>query len=82
MAPRAEGRWSDAEIKAALNRAGLDEDTPLTVLAVETLPEPNGSFSDPLGGDLGQVRVIRTSPPSPETVAAAVSGTRLYPATQ
>ncbi|MGB0514704.1 MAG: hypothetical protein ACPGJE_07680, partial [Wenzhouxiangellaceae bacterium] len=61
MAPRAEGRWSDVEIKAALDRAGLDEDTPLTVLAVETLPEPNGSFSDPLGGDLGQVRVIRTS---------------------
>ncbi|MBE5314902.1 MAG: hypothetical protein H4O13_05800 [Xanthomonadales bacterium] len=62
MAPQAEGRWSDPQVRDALARAGLDEDTPLTVLAVETLPEPNGSFSDPLGGDLGQVRVIRTSP--------------------
>jgi hypothetical protein len=62
MAPQAEGRWTDPQVKDALARAGLDEDTPLTVLAVETLPEPNGSFNDPLGGDLGQVRVIRTSP--------------------
>ncbi len=42
--------------------AGLDDDTALTVLAVELLPEPNGSFEDPLGGDLGQVRLLRTSP--------------------
>lgn len=62
MAPQAEGRWTDQEVKDALTRAGLDPDTPLTVLAVETLPEPNSSFNDPLGGDLGQVRVIRTSP--------------------
>lgn len=27
-----------------------------------SLPEPNGSFTDPLRGDLGQVRVLRTSP--------------------
>jgi hypothetical protein len=62
MAPQAEGRWTDQQIRDALARAGLDPETPLTVLAVETLPEPNGSFADPLGGDLGQVRVIRTSP--------------------
>jgi hypothetical protein len=60
--PQAEGRWTDQQVRVALWRAGLDPDTPLTVLAVETLPEPNGSFADPLGGDLGQVRVIRTSP--------------------
>ncbi len=62
MAPVAEGWWSDAEVVDALARAGLDPDTPLTVLAVETLPEPNGGFVDPIGGDLGQVRILRTSP--------------------
>ncbi len=62
LAPQAEGRWTDAQVKDALARAGLPEDTPLTVLAAELLPEPNGSFADPLGGDLGQVRIIRTSP--------------------
>ncbi len=62
MAPQAEGRWTDQEVRDALARAGLDPETPLTVLAVESLPEPNGSFTDPLRGDLGQVRVLRTSP--------------------
>jgi len=62
MVPAAKGRWSNEEVLAALSKAGLASDTPLTVLAVETLPEPNGSFFEPLGGDLGQVRVIRTSP--------------------
>jgi len=33
----------------------------MSVLAVELLPEPNGSFNDPLAGDLGQVRILRTS---------------------
>lgn len=64
-APRvlnAQTEWSEAEIKNALIKAGLDPDTPLTLLAVELLPEPNGSFADPLGGDLGQVRILRTSP--------------------
>ncbi|MFM9101450.1 MAG: hypothetical protein ACKOPS_08980, partial [Cyanobium sp.] len=60
--PQAEGRWTDQQVRDALGRAGLDRDTPLTILAVETLPEPNARFADPLGGDLGQVRVIRTSP--------------------
>lgn len=62
MVPQAEGRWTGQQVQDALARAGLAPDTPLTVLAVETLPEPNGNFTDPLGGDLGQVRVIRTSP--------------------
>lgn len=57
-----ESHWSEVEIRSALGLAGLADDTPLTVLAVELLPEPNGSFADPLGGDLGQVRVLRTSP--------------------
>ncbi|WP_433359123.1 hypothetical protein [Streptosporangium sp. CA-115845] len=59
---QAEVRWSADEVKAALDLAGLPGDTPITALAVELLPEPNGNFGDPLGGDLGQVRVLRTSP--------------------
>lgn len=62
IAPQAEAQWTAEEIKDALTLAGLDPDTSLTLLAVELLPEPNGNFSDPLGGDLGQVRVLRTSP--------------------
>jgi hypothetical protein len=54
--------WAGADVRAALQLAGLPPDTPLSVLAVEVLPEPNGSFGDPLGGDLGQVRILRTSP--------------------
>jgi hypothetical protein len=54
--------WTGAEVRAALQNAGIPQDTPLSVLAVELLPEPNGSFADPLGGDLGQVRILRTSP--------------------
>ena len=54
--------WSGAEVRTALQRAGLPEDSPISALAIELLPEPNGSFDDPLGGDLGQVRILRTSP--------------------
>lgn len=54
--------WTGGEVRAALQLAGIEEDTPVSVLAVELLPEPNGSFADPLGGDLGQVRILRTSP--------------------
>jgi hypothetical protein len=57
--------WSGIEVEAALQLAGLPENTPISALAVELLPEPNGSFSDPLGGDLGQVRILRTSPLAP-----------------
>ena len=54
--------WSAAELDALLARYGLAKDTPLSVLAVELLPEPNGPFTDPLRRDLGEVRVLRTSP--------------------
>lgn len=57
-----ETRWSGDEVQAAIDVAGLPRDAPLSALAVELLPEPNGSFGDPLGGDLGQVRILRTSP--------------------
>lgn len=62
ITPQAEATWTGGDVEGALDLAGLQRDMPLTVLAVELLPEPNGSFADPLGGDLGQVRVLRTSP--------------------
>ncbi|WJK32223.1 hypothetical protein [Solwaraspora sp. WMMA2065] len=57
-----ETTWSGADVRAALEAAGLPPGLPVSVLVVEVLPEPNGSFADPLGGDLGQVRILRTSP--------------------
>jgi hypothetical protein len=57
--------WTDDELDAFLVRYGLDKDTPLSVLAVELLPEPNAPFTDPLRRDLGEVRVLRTSPLTP-----------------
>ncbi|MGW1712899.1 hypothetical protein [Streptomyces sp. NPDC002156] len=57
-----EGWWPGAEVTAALARAGLPVEAGLSALAVELLPEPNGGFLGPLGGDLGQVRILRTSP--------------------
>ena len=59
---RIEATWSDSELAFLLQRVGLPAATPLSMLAVEVLPEPNGSFFDPVGSDLGQVRIMRTSP--------------------
>jgi len=53
--------WAENEIVALLNDIGLPEDTPLSILGVELLPEPNGTFKDPVGANLGQVRILRTS---------------------
>ena len=58
----AEVRWSDDALQTLLVNLGLDPHSSLSVLAVELLPEPNGGFNDPLGGDLGEVRILRTSP--------------------
>jgi hypothetical protein len=57
-----ETRWSGDDIRAALERAGLPDDCSVSALAVELMPEPNGGFDRPLSGDLGQVRILRTSP--------------------
>ncbi|MFN9090178.1 MAG: hypothetical protein ACK5V0_01375, partial [Alphaproteobacteria bacterium] len=57
----AQASWTDAELRSTLIQWGLPDRTPLGFLAVELLPEPNGRFADPLGGDLGQVRVLRSS---------------------
>ena len=44
-----------------MDALGLPLSSPLSVLAVELLPERNRA-SDPLGGDLGSTRILRTSP--------------------
>jgi hypothetical protein len=54
--------WSNDELESLLTGYGLDEDTPLSVLAVELLPEPNSPFEDPLRGQLGELRILRSSP--------------------
>lgn len=53
--------WQQNEVVALLRDFGLPEETPLSILGAELLPEPNGSFNDPLGANVGQVRILRTS---------------------
>jgi hypothetical protein len=53
--------WSASEVKRALASLTLDPDTPLSSLAVETLPG-GLRLPDPLGTQLGQERLLRTSP--------------------
>ena len=60
-ARQGEARFTEVNLKALLAAFGLPPDTPVTFLAVELLPEPNGSFNAPLSGDLGDVRILRTS---------------------
>jgi hypothetical protein len=57
----ADASWSAAEIRLMLAGLTLDGDTPLSCLAVETLPNGLPIF-DPLGANLGQERLLRTSP--------------------
>jgi hypothetical protein len=57
----ASATWSQTEIEMLLEGMGLAEDSPLSVLAVELLPEVERP-ADPLGGSLGEVRVLRASP--------------------
>lgn len=63
--PHGFGYWDHDEIEAWLEAFGLPHNSPLSVLAVELLPEPDSPFMDPLGKDLGQVRALRTSPLTP-----------------
>jgi hypothetical protein len=56
--------WSEAEIRALLATLALPEDSPLSALAIELLPNYQRS-SDPLGSDLGSTRIYRTSPLQP-----------------
>jgi hypothetical protein len=56
--------FGDAQIRLALQALGFHDSAPLSVLAVELLP--NGTHvADPLGAQLGTQRVLRTSPLTP-----------------
>lgn len=62
--PHAEAFIALQEFMAPLVALGLDPKAPLSVLAVEMIPQ--GSEPDlPLGGDLGTQRILRTSPLTP-----------------
>ena len=60
VSPRGDARWSQAEIELALASLGLPKSSPLSVLAIELLPEVNRA-PDPVGSDLGSTRILRTS---------------------
>lgn len=57
----ADASWSASEIRLMLDGLTLGKDTPLICLAVETLPG-GSKIADPLGANLGQERLLRTSP--------------------
>ena len=57
-------RWDQREIAALLETLALRRDSALSLVAVEVLPESN-QFADPMGSDLGQTRILRTSPLTP-----------------
>jgi hypothetical protein len=53
--------WSTSEMQLLLASLTLGSDTPLSCLAVETLPSTD-PIPDPLGTGLGYERLLRTSP--------------------
>jgi hypothetical protein len=53
--------WQQFEIAMLLQAVGLGADSPLSVLAVEVLPNEVPA-ADPMGADLGTERILRTSP--------------------
>lgn len=63
------GVFSRKEVIGRLKTLGLPEDSPLSVIAAELMPEPfapaDGSSADPLGRSLGEVRILRASPLTP-----------------
>jgi hypothetical protein len=52
--------WTKNELEYILNARNLPKSNPLSVMAVELLPELDPP-KDPLGADLGKVRILRTS---------------------
>lgn len=58
---QAQAEWRMEEVLARLDELALDARAGLSVLGVELLPTPGFRFPDPLAGDLGEVRVLRTS---------------------
>ena len=57
--------FTQNDILNALRLMGLAADAPLSALAIETMPEPDSPYQDPVGVDLGQVRFLRTSTLTP-----------------
>jgi hypothetical protein len=52
--------WDQSETEQLLRALALPQASSLSVLAVELLPEQDRK-ADPLGTDLGYVRILRTS---------------------
>jgi hypothetical protein len=59
--------FADAEVQLSLRALGFAETAPLSVLAIELLPQ-DLPLSDPLGADLGGQRILRTSALTPVPV--------------
>jgi hypothetical protein len=59
------GAFDDKEIQALLKNLSLAPDSPLSVLAVEVLPPRADQIRDEMGQNVGQVRILRTSPLTP-----------------
>jgi hypothetical protein len=57
----ASAHWRRSKIRAILAALALPAQSPLSFVVVETFHDL-GKISDPLGGDLGHVRILRTSP--------------------
>jgi hypothetical protein len=53
--------WARSSLDAILAALALPPNAPLSTVVVETLPNI-ANLEDPLGGDLGHVRILRTSP--------------------
>jgi hypothetical protein len=62
-----EASFSDAEVVLSLRALGFNKTAPLSVLAVELLPQDIAAL-DPLGADLGGQRILRTSALTPVPV--------------
>jgi hypothetical protein len=54
--------FDQGEILNSLKMLGLPLDAKLSVIVAELLPEPESPFADPIGRDLGNVRILRTTP--------------------
>lgn len=57
---RAECMWTEKEIQAMLQNLGLPEANPLSVLSIELMKNQT-AVSEPIGSDLGTLRIYRTS---------------------
>lgn len=53
--------WDRSDVQTLLAALALPVDAPLSLVVVETFKDL-GNFDNPLGGDLGQVRIVRASP--------------------